>query len=282
MEKITEIHGRLLEGCIWDERCDALYFVDIEKFRIYRMTKADDLSFLSLPTYVSAIVLREDGKLLAALQDGLYTVDFERGETEKIMESGFSDEVRYNDGKCDRYGDLWLGSMYVDQSRPGAKGGGSLFCIRDGAVAAEYPSYTIPNGLDWMDGCFFHTETGEKKISVYEQEPGVRGVIGKKVSEIDLSAEKGSPDGMCIDRDGNLWIAMWGGFEVIGYDPRRKEVFKRLEVPDANVSCCVFGGKEKNRLFVTTAKDENGNGGEVYTVLLTDYCGKAGYRYGGR
>ncbi len=281
VERLTEIGGRLLEGCIWDERRCCLYFVDIEKFRIYCWKEGEELACLPMHTYVSAIVLREDGTLAAALQDGLYQVDFEKRTYSKRMDSGFPANIRYNDGKCDQYGDFWAGSMYVDQNEAGAKEGGSLFCIRDGAVAARYPSYTIPNGLDWKDGYFFHTETSEKKISVYCQEESVRGDIGKKVSEIDLSEEMGAPDGMCIDRDGNLWIAMWGGAQVIGYDPEKKEIFERIPVPAKNVSCCILGGKEGNRLFITTAEDEYSKG-EVYTTLLTNHYGKAGYRYGGR
>ena len=268
MEKLTDIHGKLLEGCIWDEKEEVLYFVDIEKFRIYRMADSGELDELALYTYVSAIVLRDDGKLLAALQDGLYEIDFESKNIKKIMESGFSEEIRYNDGKCDRYGDLWIGSMYIDQDSPGAKGGGSLFCIQNGTVIAEYPSYTIPNGLDWSGDLFFHTETSEKKISVYHQKPGVRGVIGDKIDEIDFLDEPGSPDGMCADSDGNLWIAMWGGSQVIGYDLKKKKIFSRIGVPDRNVSCCVLGGREKKRLFITTAQDENGDGGEVYSIEL--------------
>lgn len=282
LEQITKIQGSLLEGCIWDERCRHLYFVDIDKFRIYRMTENRELTFLEMPAHVSTIVLKEDGSLIAALQDGIYEVDFEMKKAEKIMDSSFPPYIRYNDGKCDPYGRLWVGSMYMEQDRPDAKNGGSLYCIRAGKVEARYPGYTIPNGLDWYRGLFYHTETSTKKISVYQQKTGDQEMIGCKIGEIDLSGEKGSPDGMCVDRDGNLWIAMWGGYQVIGYDPVEKKVFKRIPVPDANVSCCIFGGEEENRLFVTTAQDGNGAGGEVYTILLTDYRGKAGYRYGSR
>lgn len=281
MEKITNIKGRLLEGCVWDEKKERLYFLDIEKFRIYCWREKEELSFLQLHTFVSAVVLNGDGTLTAALSDGLYRVDFDSGKTVQIMRSGFLENLRYNDGKCDMYGDFWVGSMYADQEKDGATGGGSLFCISNGKVIAEYPGYTIPNGMDWENGLFFHTETSEKRISVYRQEPGVRGQIGEKLGEIDLSKESGAPDGMCIDESGHLWIAMWGGSQVIGYDPAKGEIFERIPVPDQNVSCCVFGGKEGNRLFITTARDGDREGGEVYTLVMKHY-GKAGYRYGGR
>ena len=282
MEKRTQIHGKLLEGCIWDARRRYLYFVDIEKFRIYRMTEEDELSVLQLPTYVSALVLMEDGTLLAALQDGLYQVDFDTGKTEKRMESGFPSYLRYNDGKCDPEGRLWIGSMYIDQSVPDARQGAQLFAIREGQVVRQYPGYTIPNGLDWHDGLFYHTETSEKRIRVYRQCAEDGDGIGEQIDVIDLSQEKGSPDGMCVDRDGNLWIAMWGGYQVIGLDSCRKEVFQRIPVPDENVSCCAFGGRELNQLFITTASNEKGEGGDVYSETLTYYKGKEGYRYDSR
>lgn len=282
MEKLTQLHGSLLEGCIWDARRRYLYFVDIEKFRICRMTEEKKLSVLQLPTYVSTLVLTEDGKLLAALQDGLYLVDYDAVTVEKQMASAFPVYLRYNDGKCDPEGRLWVGSMYIDQSVPGAKKGSSLFCIRDGQVIRRYPGYTIPNGLDWYEGLFYHTETSEQRIRVYRQCAEDGDPIGEQIDEIDLSQEKGSPDGMCVDRDGNLWIAMWGGSQVIGLDPCRKEVFQRIAVPDENVSCCAFGGRELNQLFITTARNEKGEGGDVYSETLTCYKGKEGYRYGGR
>lgn len=283
MKQITKLHGQLLEGGIWDEKRQKLYFLDIEKFRIYRFSEPDKLEKLQMSTYVSSIVLKKDGSLLAALQDGLYEVDFDKGSSRRVMESQFPKNIRYNDGKCDPHGDLWLGSMFVDQTEAGAEGGGSLFCIQDGCVTAEYPSFTIPNGLDWIleKGLFYHTETSKKVISVYQQETESRGKIGTKIKEIDFSQEKGSPDGMCADRDGNLWVAMWGGSQVIGYNPEKEQIIERIPVPDQNVSCCIFGGKEWNQLFITTARDENGNGGELYTIQL-NHCGKAGYRYGER
>lgn len=282
MERITDIKGKLLEGCIWDEKNQDLYFLDIEKFRIYRYRyrEKEPLDFLQLDTYVSCIVFNEDGALTAALQDGLYRVDFDGKKWSRFMESGFPASVRYNDGKCDPYGDLWAGSMYADQEMKGAADGGKLFCIHHGQVIREDSPYTIPNGLDWDPErhLFYHTETGKKKISVYRQEEGKRGELGEKIGEIDFSEETGSPDGMCADSGGNLWIAMWGGSQVIGYDPQKREIFQRIPVPDRNVSCCVFGGREGNCLFITTARDEEGKGGEVYVQELNSR-GKAGYRY---
>ena len=242
MEKLTNLHGRLLEGCIWDERTDRLY-----------------------------LVLKKDGTLIAALPDGLYHVDFDKRTAEKVMESCLPDSIRYNDGKCDPKGRLWLGSMAMvqDESAPHA---GALFCIEKDQIKTIYSGFTIPNGLAWdaKKALFYHVD----RYRMTED-----GQITEKRTAIDLKNEKGSPDGMCMDSEGHLWIAMWGGYQVICADPVTGEVLKRIPVPDANVSCCCFGGKSKAQLYITTARDDNGDGGELY-VEEVQVTGGEVYRYG--
>ena len=282
MERLTEIHGCLLEGCLWDERRGRLYFLDIEGYKIYCRYEDGRLEELQLPTYVSCIVKNGKGGLTAALQDGLYDVDFDRKHLEKRMNSGLPADLRYNDGKCDPMGNLWVGTMSVHPEAEGAKGKGSLYCIRHYQIAGRYDGYTIPNGLDWdMErGLFYHTETSSQVISVYRfsREPGK---LGEKIRELDFSHQEGSPDGMCLDRNGRLWIAMWGGYQVIVFDPVTQQVIRRIPVPDENVSCCCFGGRSLNQVYITTAKNEKGQGGEIY-VCSVNQEGKAAYNYEGQ
>ena len=282
MECLTEIHGSLLEGCIWDERSDRLYFLDIERHRVYCLYGGGRLEEMELPAYPSCIVKNQKGGLTAALQDGLYDVDFDRKKFEKKMDSGLPCYLRYNDGKCDPMGNLWVGTMFVHQEAEGSRGGGSLYCIRHHQAVGRYDGYTIPNGLDWdMDrGVFYHTETSRQVISVYRF-VGEPGKLGEKIKELDFSHQEGSPDGMCLDRNGRLWIAMWGGYQVIVFDPVTQQVIRRIPVPDENVSCCCFGGKSLNHLYITTAKNEKGQGGELY-VCSVNQEGKAAYNYEGQ
>lgn len=149
MEKMTDLHGRLLEGCIWDECSEKLYFVDIECRKIYCFRPdCESLNQMELPDYVSDLVLKKDGTLIAALPDGLYHVDFDKRTADKVMESCLPDGIRYNDGKCDPKGRLWLGSMAMaqDESAPHA---GALFCIEKDQIKTIYSGFTIPNGLAW-------------------------------------------------------------------------------------------------------------------------------------
>ncbi len=126
MEKLTSIRGKLLEGCVWDEKTEKLYFVDIEKMRIYQYDpKSRVCDFMQMPQPVSCIVLEHTSTMVAALKDGLYRVDLSHQHYEKIMENILEPDIRFNDGKCDPYGNLWLGSMNFDAETDR----GSLYCI---------------------------------------------------------------------------------------------------------------------------------------------------------
>ena len=279
MEKMTNLHGRLLEGCIWDEHNDRLYFVDIECRKIYCIRPdCEKIQEMEMTDYVSDLVLRMDGTLVAALPDGLYHVDFDRQTAEKVMESCLPDGIRYNDGKCDPKGQLWLGSMAIvqDEHAPHA---GTLFCIEKNRIKTIYSGFTIPNGLAWNaeKTLFYHVDTATDKVDCYRITEN--GQIAERTTAVDLKNEKGSPDGMCIDSEGHLWIAMWGGYQVVCADPVTGEVLKRIPVPDANVSCCCFGGKSRKQLYITTARDDEGNGGELYVEKMQVTGGKV-YRYG--
>lgn len=279
MEKMTNIQGRLLEGCVWDEREEKLYFVDIEDRKIYCMDpKTRFLSDMEMKDYVSCIVLRPDGDLMAALPDGLYRVDFRKRTVIKVMESCLPAGIRYNDGKCAPDGKLWIGSMAIcqDESAPHA---GALFCIEKEKIRTIYSGYTIPNGLAWNEErtCFYHIDTPARKVDRYHLTES--GQITGRETAADLSREEGNPDGMCMDCQGNLWIAMWGGSQILCVDPRTGEILMRLPVNDLYVSCCTFGGKELDQLFITTARAEDGSGGELYMEKMQVKGVKAG-RYG--
>lgn len=279
MRRITKISGKLLEGCIWDEQTERLYFVDIEAGRIYRyIYERDFLEFVEVSQAVGCIVLEKDGDLIAALPDGLYRIDFEKRQSTQVMEIVLSDGIRFNDGKCDANGRLWVGSMAVDQ-KENAIGAGSLFCVEDERVLKEYPGYTIPNGLAWDEQhmYLYHIDTPKKKVERYQIRYGYELV--ERYTVLDLSSEEGSPDGMCMDEHGNLWIAMWGGGQVICVDIKRKEICQRIHIPAKYPSCCIFGGKAMDELYITTAEDENGNGGEVYMEKM-NVKGVRANRYG--
>ncbi|MGN0355280.1 MAG: SMP-30/gluconolactonase/LRE family protein [Muricoprocola sp.] len=279
MDKLTNLKGRLLEGCIWDEKKQQLYFADIECRKIYcYQPDCKSISDMEMKSYVSCVVLKEDGTLLAALPDGLYHVDFEKKTAERVMNSALPEGIRYNDGKCAPDGSLWIGSMSVKQDENAAHAG-ALFCIKKEQIQTIYSGFTIPNGLAWEreEPYFYHVDTPTG--NVYSYRITENGYLTEKKVAVDLQKEKGSPDGMCMDSQGKLWIAMWGGYQVICADPKTGEVLEHLPVEAENVSCCCFGGSNLDELYITTAQNEAGNGGELFVQKMNVTGGKV-YRYG--
>lgn len=277
MIKLQE-NGNLFEGPVWDEQKEILYWVDILEHILYRMIwKTKEVSKFTMGEAVGCLVLDRDGNPIVAAKDGLYLVDINKQQCKKLMNSQLPKGRRYNDGKCDPYGNLWIGSMAEDSSSDDKINAGKLYCIKNNKIIIEYAPYTIPNGLAWSKNVMYHAESHAKKIFRYQQEQTMLGCLN--YDYINLKEEVGVPDGMCMDEDGNLWIAMWGGYEILCLNPESKQILHRIAVPDKNVSCVTFGGPNRNLLFVTTARDEEGNGGALYYIELLQK-GKAGYRYG--
>lgn len=272
------------EGCVWNSGERSLYFTDIERGLIHRLEFDKTGAPVRDTVYpqqarTGCFVFHREGGFVAAVTDRLVW-NRPDGTQKILMRQKYSGPLRYNDGKCDRYGNLWVGTMAIDQGWPGASGGGSLYCIRGGQVLAEYPGYTIPNGLDWNgDGSvLYHIDTPRRTVDTYTVTNQVK--LSNRRSVVAVPEEEGNPDGMCADENGNLWIALWGGGKVVCCDPATGGRLEEVLVPEPYVSCCCFGGVDGRDLFITTAKDENGAGGQLYRVRVGVRGGRR-YLYGG-
>lgn len=269
------------EGCVWDHRISSLYFVDIESHVIKcRNSRTHRVKTCQLDDYIGCVVPAEAGGIVAATGTSLVWMSQEFDWEETLLSLPFADFLRFNDGKCDPGGCLWVGTMSANQNHPGAKQGGSLYCIRDNQVLARYDGYTIPNGMAWSrDGrLFYHIDTPTRCIDVYDVEgPGL--ITGRR-TVVHVEEGDGSPDGMCMDEEGNLWTAMWGAGKVICFDSTTGEKLHEISVPAKHVSCVTFGGEDLKTLYITTAKDGDGQGGHLYEVKLP-VSGQLPYPYAG-
>jgi sugar lactone lactonase YvrE len=244
---------------VWDDRTGELLFVDIEGFAVHGFEPASKAHrFFDVGRSVGAVALREDGGLVLASQDGFYLADRDGGGLQRFGSFDVGDEhVRFNDGKVDPKGRFVAGTMHWHES----DSRGSLYMLSgDGSVVTLVEGVTISNGLAWSpDGAtMYYIDTPVHTVDAFDVDPDSGVVSGRRVvAEIPDA----SPDGMTIDDEGMLWVAVWGGYRVERIDPSTGRTIAAVRVPAQQVSSVAFGGESLDRLYITTAR--TGLGEEV-------------------
>ncbi|RDI51363.1 IclR family transcriptional regulator [Microvirga subterranea] len=245
--------AHLAEGPVWAPHEKRLYWVDILAPSVHRFDPATRTNEeIVLPRLVSAVVPRRGGGLAALTQDGLEALDFDSGRLEPLVdpEADIPDN-RFNDGKCDRLGRLWGGTMRLDASRAT----GALYAIAgDRSWKRVAAGFTVANGLDWSPDArtFYFADSAPGRIHAYDFDLAAGAIDNRRIfAEIDAS--EGRPDGLAVDSEGFLWCAIWDGWCVRRYDPDgRLEREVRLPVP--RPTSVAFGGEDLKTLFITTAR----------------------------
>ena len=265
------------EGPVWDPESQTLYFIDVEGGKIFSY-KDECLLSWDAGEQIGCAVLRENGGMIAALKSGLYAVDFPDGGKHFLAdpESDIPGN-RFNDGKVDPAGRLLAGTMPLS-SEPGDPPAGALYCLdTDGNVTQKIDHVYLSNGLAWsFDGSlFYHIDTNARTVTRYRYDLAAGGLSDPQVI-IRVPEEAGYPDGMTIDEEGKLWIALWGGSAVSRWDPRTGKMIEKYELPVPNVSSCCFGGSDMDTLFITTASQ--GTDPEVYPLAGNVFCMKPGVK----
>lgn len=273
--------AQLGEGPVWDSRRGVLYYVDITAKEIRCYTPASGACrTLSTQQMPGCIVPDTSGRLVAAETNTLVQIDPDSGVRRDLQRLALPEFVRFNDGKCDAAGRLLAGTMAANQSHPEAKTCGAFYALADGKPPRVLrQNMAIPNGIAFSrDSRFlYHTDTPTQQIIRYAYDPA-EGSLTDPQPVITIPGADGSPDGMTIDCEGMLWIALWGGYQVARYDPVTGQKLDSVAVPARFVSCCTFGGPDLQDLFITTAMDDDGGGGELY-VCRTGTHGFAPYPY---
>lgn len=253
MEVISGIRAELGEGPVWDYRHNVLYMVDIVSKKLLRFNpQISEVEDYPMEQMIGAVVPREQGGLLLAMQHGLYTYDLETRQAEWLIDpEADRDDNRFNDGKCDPAGRFWAGTL----SLVGKKNQAALYRFNpDGTIAKMVDSVSVSNGLAWSSDqqTMYYIDTLSKQVMAYRYELG-SGEIDEGRKVIDFTGQPGLPDGMTIDAEDCLWIAHWGGHQVSRWDPRTGEKLASIELPALNVTSCTFGGDELDELYITSA-----------------------------
>ena len=252
VECVLDAKAELGEGPVWDPDAACLYFVDIERGRVHRYDP-DSVSSRSyeVGAMVGAVALTAAGDLLLAVRDGFARLDPRSGDVRPIagVKADCADR-RMNDGKCDPAGRFWAGTMAIDERR----GAGALYRLDpDGRVHRMLDEVSISNGLDWsLDGrLMYYVDTPTQSIDVFDFDVAT-GAIANRRSLARVPSEAGWPDGLTLDADGCVWVALWSGGAVHRYAPDGT-LDRVLTVPVAYPTSCAFGGPDFCDLYITTA-----------------------------
>jgi sugar lactone lactonase YvrE len=249
VETVVAAGAELGEGPVWDARSGRIAWVDILGRRVHLtdpLTGATES--IETPLHVGAIAARAKGGFVAALQDGFWVIgDGQPRRITTIPEARSG--LRFNDGKCDPAGRFWAGTMAYDE----ATGAAALYRLdADGRSTRVIDGVTISNGLDWsIDGTtMYYVDSPLHRIDAFDYEPST-GEISNRRTAIQVAAEAGTPDGLTLDADGGIWVALWGGSAVHRYlDGRLERVIK---LPVSRPTSCAFGGADLDELYVTSA-----------------------------
>jgi sugar lactone lactonase YvrE len=254
IEPVGNVTAALGEGPYWVPEDDCLLWVDIEGGHLHRTyfpsaeTVTDSLSAVSAAfPAVGGGILTVGGAALTLLFPA------ERGSqwsTRVIAEVPARDGLRFNDAGVDPAGRVWAGSMHIPEAEPV----GELYRLDPGGrLTTVLKNVTVSNGLGWSpDGTrMYYADSPLGRVDVFDYDPAT-GEASARRTFADLSAAEGVPDGLTVDLDGCVWVAMWGGSALRRLTPSGEQDAV-LPVPASQPTSCAFGGPDLADLFITTA-----------------------------
>jgi sugar lactone lactonase YvrE len=240
------------EGPFWHE--NEFFGIDIIGRKLNKITNGgNETSICDTPSMVGCAVVGDDNYFYLALEDGLYRYinnAYQRVSNMEILDSS----LRFNDGKCDARGRLWVGTMdKVNEKEPI----GSLY-VFDGlqSVKEILTDVIVSNGMCWNidETKFYYIDSPSRKIVSFDYDPIKLELSNPKT--IFMITNDAFPDGMTIDEEGMLWVALWNGYSVIRIDPNSGDVLETVDIPCKKVTSVCFGGEHLDELYITTASLE--------------------------
>jgi sugar lactone lactonase YvrE len=245
-------HG---EGPVWSERWGGLRWVDMLAGDVLSLAADGAIDRRHVGNVAAALRPRRQGGAVIAVERGFALEDAD-GAIRYLGELWTDTHVRMNEGGCDPDGRFYCGSMAYDQ-RPGA---GALYRLDpDDSVHVVLENVTISNGLEWSpDGSLaYYNDTPTQRVDVFDYD-GESGLTGRRPFA-EIPAEAGGPDGLTVDDEGGVWVALYGGGAVRRYNPEGV-LDEVIEVPAEQVTACTFGGSNLDQLFITTSREGLGGG----------------------
>ena len=246
---IADVHAVLGEGPVWVARESALYWLDIKGRKIFRLDGDGRLTEWPTPLRIGSLAPRKSGGFIAGTEDGIALVDpaADRFEIIARPEEQLPDN-RFNDGKVDRRGRFWAGTM-VDSERAAT---GTLYCIAPAGWSAVDRDYKVTNGPAFSPSgdVMYHSDSARQVTYAFDMDAD--GQVANRRTFLQFGPGDGYPDGMTVDDEGCLWIAFWDGWCIRRFSPAGEWV-ETVKMPVQRPTSCAFGGPDLDRLYVTSA-----------------------------
>lgn len=254
VERVTETLDILGESPVWCGTDNVLYWVDIRAPALRRLDpRTRQVRSWTVNDLCGAVMLSTDRRLVLAMRTGVFAFD-PADETLRPFVAPEPESLnnRLNDGKCDRSGRLWIGTM----RDYGLARTGSLYRIGvDSSCTRILGDITVPNALSWSpdNRTMYFADTPDRQIRAYEFDAGEGNLGAMKI--VESGNLPGRPDGATVDSEGCIWSARYQGSSVARITPKGK-VDCIIELPASQITSCALGGPDLRTLYITTARQK--------------------------
>jgi sugar lactone lactonase YvrE len=254
VELALDARATLGECPLWHEQRKKLYWVDILEKEIHEFdpSSGKDRTYY-VGHFVGCVGIRKKGGLILGLHHALAHFDFRTKSVRPICRpGGLRRANRFNDGKCDPAGRFWAGTMDLG-ARPGR---GSLYVLNSQLrVRCVLNGVTISNGMAWsLDArTLYYIDSASQDIWAFDYDRRTGNIYNRRIA-FRIPKRLGLPDGMTIDVEGMLWVALWGGGRVARWNPQTGNLLETIRLPVSLVTSCSFGGPGLSVLFITSAR----------------------------
>jgi sugar lactone lactonase YvrE len=249
-EQLTEACAEHGEGPVWSPSWGGLRWVDMLAGDMLALREDGTVARRHLGTVLAALRPRADGGMVIALERQFALAERGDAELRPLGELWTDPAIRFNDGGCDPQGRFYCGSMAYASSF----GAGCLYRLDpDGTARAVLRGVTVSNGMAWSPdgGTAYYIDTATHRIDAFDHDPD-RGLSGRRPL-VSLDEAAGLLDGLAVDAEGHLWVALFGGGAVHRYQPGGS-LDAKIDLPVRQVTACTFGGPRLDQLFITTSR----------------------------